>query len=74
MFFVLEEIIQPIILPQPASFEKLELAYGYMLYQIFLSENQPLIEGGTQTLNLGDFRDRAYVYVDMVSLYVWTYF
>uniref|UniRef100_A0A7M5WZQ4 Beta-galactosidase n=2 Tax=Clytia hemisphaerica TaxID=252671 RepID=A0A7M5WZQ4_9CNID len=65
MFFVLEAILQPIILPQPASFERLDLAYGYMLYQIFIDQDHPMIEGPTQTLNLGVFRDRAYVYVDM---------
>lgn len=69
MFFVLEAILQPIILPQPASFERLDLAYGYILYQIFIDQDHPMIEGPTQTLNLGVFRDRAYVYVDMVSLF-----
>jgi len=48
----------------------LDLAYGYMWYRKILNESTTENRESVQLLDLGHFRDRAYVYVDEVSLFI----
>ena len=62
-------MIQPYLFNTPSSFEFLDLAYGYMWYQIQLNPSHHVIsfnKNGRQLLDLGKFRDTAYVYSNSV--------
>jgi len=70
-FFLVERLVPPIVRDYPSTFEMLDLAYGYMWYRKILNESTTENDReSVQLLDLGHFRDRAYVYVDEVSLFI----